>query len=97
MKNYIACLYFSIRAKLLTPSPQSILLTKLDHYGIRDLSLKWFENYFKDRKQCVKLGDSTSSNAHLKYGIGPGYNPGTISLFNNHKMISLKSVNIVVL
>ena len=32
---------------------QNILLKKLDHYGIRGISNKWFGSYLTDRKQFV--------------------------------------------
>ena len=37
-----------------------ILISKLDHYGIRGNTLKWFESYLTDRKQYV-LYNGTSS------------------------------------
>ena len=36
-----------------------ILLSKLEHYEIRDVSLKWFKSYLTNRKQYVHLNGST--------------------------------------
>ena len=38
-----------------------ILLAKLNHYGVRSLSLNWFSNYLNNRNQCVKFQNSISS------------------------------------
>ena len=35
-----------------------ILLSKLEHYGIRDNALKWLTSYLNNRKQYVKLNGS---------------------------------------
>ena len=34
-----------------------ILQKKLEHYGIRGNSLKWFENYLHERTQILKFRD----------------------------------------
>ena len=52
--------------------PQKILLEKLDHYGIRNMGLKWFRDYFKNRTQHVKINKVVSSEINLEYGIGQG-------------------------
>ena len=38
----------------------SILLEKLECYGIRGNALKWFENYSNGRKQRIKIGSMFS-------------------------------------
>ena len=39
-----------------------ILLQKLEHYGIRDVALSWFESYLTGRKQYVHLNGVNSTN-----------------------------------
>ena len=39
---------------------RNILLTKLEHYGIRGIALRWFESYLSNRKQYVFLNGESS-------------------------------------
>ena len=48
------------------------LLHKLEHYGIRDKSLKWFENYLTTRLQSVKYNQDISSNLAIGHGVPQG-------------------------
>ena len=48
------------------------LLHKLEHYGIRDKSLKWFENYLTTRLQSVKHNQDISSNLAIGHGVPQG-------------------------
>ena len=53
------------------PLNHSILLKKLEHYGVRDTALSWFSSYLSDRKQYVSVNGQTSN--HLKiYGVPQG-------------------------
>ena len=47
------------------------LLHKLEHYGVREQSLKWFEDYLTTRSQRVLYGQGLSSSLHLDFGV-PG-------------------------
>ena len=46
----------------------SILISKLKYYGVRGMSLYWFESYLSNRKQYVRFNDSTSSYSHISTG-----------------------------
>jgi hypothetical protein len=49
-----------------------ILLTKLEHYGIRDLPLKWFSSYLRGRMQCVKMNTFCSEMKEITHGVPQG-------------------------
>jgi hypothetical protein len=53
-----------------------ILLSKLDHYGIRGKANKLMEDFLTDRVQYVKVGDSFSYSGKLKEGVPQGTQKG---------------------
>lgn len=38
----------------------SIIISKLEHYGIRGIALQWFKNYLLNRYKIVKFKNSQS-------------------------------------
>lgn len=50
----------------------SILLNKLHHYGIRGISLNWFNSYLNDRSQFVSLGTINSDTEKIVCGVPQG-------------------------
>ena len=56
----------------------SILLAKLEKYGIQGRSLEWFKSYLKDRKQVCSINGKKSSANYIKCGVPQGSNLGPI-------------------
>ena len=49
-----------------------ILIRKLEHYGIRGVAKKWFENYLCNRKQLVKFNGIKSEKMTITTGVPQG-------------------------
>jgi hypothetical protein len=49
-----------------------ILINKLEHYGIRGITLDWFKNYLSNRQQYVYLCGSSSSLGKIDCGVPQG-------------------------
>ena len=49
-----------------------ILLTKLDHYGIKDNKLLWFKSYLTGRSQYVDMDSVTSDTLFITTGVPQG-------------------------
>ena len=49
-----------------------ILLSKLNHYGIRGVAFNWFKSYLSDRTQYATINNERSEIQTIKYGIPQG-------------------------
>lgn len=56
----------------------SILLNKLQHYGIRGIAYDWFKSYLDNRTQCIKCNGVVSEEMNIKSGIAQGSQIGPL-------------------
>ena len=66
------CCVFLYFAKAFDTVNHSILLQKLNHYGIRGNTLKLIESYLADREQCVFVNNTYSDLEKISHGVPQG-------------------------
>ncbi len=71
-KGETSCCILLDFAKAFDTVNHSILLQKLNHYGIRGTALHLIESYLADREQCVQINGAVSSMEKIKHGVPQG-------------------------
>ena len=69
--NYVAGIFFDL-SKAFDSINHTILLKKLDHYGIRGQMLNWFKSYLVGRSQYTCVNNCSSSLTGIDYGVPQG-------------------------
>ena len=70
-KHHTLSIFVDLRKAFDTVN-HKILLSKLQHYGFRGLSLQWFGSYLKDRLQQVRINDNLSPLSTVNIGVPQG-------------------------
>ena len=71
-KGHYACGIFVDFQKAFDTIDHHILLKKLEYYGVRGISNKWFAPHFSNRKQFVSINGYKSNLADVKCGMTQG-------------------------
>ena len=67
--NMFTCGVFIDLEKAFDTVNHQILLSKLDHYGIRGVANAWFASYLLNRYQSVRVNGVTSSSLPVTCGV----------------------------
>lgn len=71
-KNEYSIGIFLDLSKAFDTVDHSILIGKLEKYGIRGIPLSWFKDYLSNRKQQVKCNETLSSFKAINFGVPQG-------------------------
>ena len=71
MKLKVGGVYLDI-SKAFDTISHDVLITKLEHYGIRANALMWFESYLKDREQYVEVNSCKSESYITNISVPQG-------------------------
>ena len=71
-EKLFSCGVFLDLRKAFVTVDHSILINKLQHYGIRGIANKWFNSYLDDRKQIVSVGTIKSDLNDIVCGVPQG-------------------------
>ena len=67
-----ACGVFIDLQKAFDTVNRNILLSKLNHYGIRGVVFNWFKSYLSDRTQYATINNERSEIQTITYGMPQG-------------------------
>ena len=71
-KGNYGCGVFIDLKKAIDTVNHSVLLKKLEHYGVRGIPLQWFWSYLSGRKQHVSVAGNLSETLEISCGVPQG-------------------------
>ena len=77
-KGDYSCAVYLDLSKAFDTVDRTLLLKKLEHYGIRGKPLELFASYLSDRKQCTIINGTLSELLSIDLGVPQGSNLGPL-------------------
>ena len=77
-RNKYSCGIFLDFQKAFDTVNHKVLIGKLNHYGMRELSLDWFKSYQTNRQQKTSKEGIFSDSLTVSYDVPQGYALGPI-------------------
>ena len=71
-KKLVSCILFLDLKKAFDSVSHSILLKKMEYYGVHGVALKLFKSYLSDRKQLTCILDNFSVMDLIEWGVPQG-------------------------
>ena len=68
----LSCEVFIDLQKAFDTVDHEILISKLDHYGVRGIMKSWFISYITNRQQFVSIKGAVSKHQTIKHGVSQG-------------------------
>ena len=68
----VGCGLFVDLSKAFDTINHKILITKMEHYGIRGVAINWFKSYLSGRSQSVLINGTQSKPRSLVCGVPQG-------------------------
>ena len=77
-KDEFTCGVFLDFQKAFDTVSHDILIAKRNQYGIRGITLDWFQSYLTNRKQQTSINNTLSNETAISYGVPQGSARGTL-------------------
>ena len=77
-KDEFTCGVFLDFQKAFDTVSHDILIAKRNQYGIRGITLDWFQSYLTNRKRQTSINNTLSNETAISYGVPQGSARGTL-------------------
>ena len=80
--DQFTCGVFSDLQKAFDTVDHKILLSKENHYGIKDIPYEWFKSYLTNRQQFMTFNNKQSKLSSIEFGMPQRLNIRTSTVSN---------------